>query len=593
MFIFQDLFDETLAESQEVFEYESHEQAVQETISELLSQNKDSRLDHLSLTHPDSEQGKKDREQQREFVAALEAEDLSLAMAILVNANASSSPEGGGDKVTMLASLVLQHGFCQLRSKLMKRLEEPEEGDSSHSSEDHELEIDEMIQFLLSVLSDSRPASGPSGGASPPHLLLRELKLQLGRTLLQERWFPLFDRYPLLRVPLINLARLCCNGCEANKKTLVQAGIRYQACIPEEGVQIPTDEIVDDDSPTPATTSSGSKRVTGIGLWMECLPQNLKSNANELMAKELCKLLTILGKFQASAESGTSDSHQAAPIVSSAHANVKEFFKCDAVSKLHVLARECLEIHPTMSDRKRGEREILLCHVLSALRVMAIDNEIVQQMVVVGILDTLNTSGGGTTTTASTMDGDNEDRTLLIHQPNTAGATLGLLRNLCANDEIKSTLCRQSLSSILQAMELHSMNPSVQEHGCGILAAMSLRNPQNVTMICQATRGGEPIVKAMKAFPLKVPLQRQGCLAIRNMASRATVEGKQMLLDAGVEFVLREIAGRHQESIDEAYAALRDLDCPTVRYTIDQETGKMRGTQLFGEVQSNFRPVYE
>jgi hypothetical protein len=239
-----------------------------------------------------------------------------------------------------------------------------------------------------------------------------------------------------------------------------------------------------------------------------------------------------------------------------------------------------------MSERKRGEREVLLCQVLSALRVMAIDNEIVQQMVAVGILDTLNTSSDATT-------GEEEDRTLLVHQPNTAAATMGLLRNLCANDEIKSTLCRQSLASILQAMELHNMNPSVQEHGCGILAAMSLRNPQNASIICAATRGAEPVVKSMKAFPQKVTLQRQACLALRNMASRATADEKQKLLDAGSEFVLREIAGRHQDSIDEAYAALRDLGCTTVRYTIDQETGKAQGTQLFGQVQSNFRPVYD
>ena len=577
MIISQELFDETLTESQELFDYESHEQAVQETISELQSQNKDSRLDHLSLTHPDSEEGKKDREQQREFVSALEYEDLSLAMGILVNARASST---GEQKMIMFASLVMHHGFFQLRSKLMQRLEEPEKAEGCHLSEDRELEADELVHFLLAILSDSPTAVGSSSGGAPQHPLVRELKLQLGRTLLQERWFPFFDRHPLLRAPLINLARVCCNGCEANKKTLVQAGIRYHASVPNDVEILPRVEsasVGDDDE--------GIKTVSGIGLWMECLPKNLDSNGNELMAKELCKLLAILGKFQAWAEAGPTSSDQA-PVVSSAHANVKEFFKWDAVSKLHQLAQQSLEIHPTMSDRKRGERQVLLCQVLSALRVMAIDNEIVQQMVAVGILETLNTS-------SEAEKGDEEDRTLLVHQPNTAAATMGLLRNLCANDEIKSTLCRQSLASILQAMERHTLNPSVQEHGCGILAAMSLRNPQNASIICHATRGGEAVVKAMKAFPPKVTLQRQACLALRNLASRASADEKQMLLDAGTEFVLREIAGRHQDSIDEAYAALRDLGCTTVRYTIDQETGKAQGTQMFGQVQSNFRPVYD
>ncbi len=578
MLISQELFDETLLESQELFDYADNDQAVQETISELQSQNKDSRLDHLSLTHPDSDVGKKDRENQRNFYQALDSEDLSLAMAILINANASKNSADENNATIMLASLVLQHGFCQLRSKLMHRLDIP---DDSAFAETHELEADELIQFLLAVLSDNAATS-----QSSQHPLLRELKLQLGRTLLQERWFPLFDKNPLLRLSLISLARVCCNGCEANKKTLVQAGIRYQTTVQEEEhLQI---EYAGKDEPLSTTTSSTTKTLSGIGLWIHCLPKDLNSNSNELMAKELCKLLSVLGKFQASAESSPQSSEQA-PMVSSAHANVKEFYKCGAVERLHRVAQQCLEIHPTMSERKRGEREILLCQVLSALRAMAIDNDIVQTMVAVGILETLNTSSIEETSPDSKAT---NDRTLLVHQVSTAGATLGLLRNLCANDEIKSTLCRQSLASILQAMDLHSSSPTVQEHGCGILAAMALRQPHNATIICSATNGAEAIVKAMKAFPNNVPLQRQGCLALRNIASRSSPEEKQMLLDAGTEFVLRGIAGRHQDSLDEAYAALRDLGCAAVKYTVD-ENGNAQGTQLFGTVQSNFRPVYD
>ena len=580
MLISQELFDETLLESQELFEYDNDDQAVEETISELQSQNKDARLDHLSLTHPDSEQGKRDRENQRNFVQALESEDLSLAMAILINANAATK---NNLATVMFASLVLQHGYFQLRSKLMQRLDEPE--DSGAGSEDYELAVDELVQFLLAILSDGTTATS----LAQQHPLMRELKLQLGRTLLQERWFPLFEKYPLLRLPLISLAKDCCNGCEANKKTLVQAGIQYQATIPLEGIEI---EPAHDNEPVGTTTvpTSGS----GIGLWMECLPKDLNSNSKELMAKELCRLISVLGKFQVSVEPAPTSSEQHVPVVSSAHANVKEFYKCGAVPRLFQLAQQSLETHPTMSERKRKDREALLCQVLSALRVMAIDNEIVQNMVTVGVLDTLNTSGSADEAPSSGGDapGTTNDRTLLVHQPTTAAATLGLLRNLCANDDIKSTLCRQSLASILQAMELHATNPVVQEHGCGILAAMSLRNPHNATAICHATNGAESLVKAMKAFPNKVPLQRQACLALRNIASRSTPEEKRMILDAGAEFVLRAIAGRHQESIDEAYAALRDLGCAAVKYTVD-ETGKAQGTQLFGTVQSSFRPVYD
>ena len=43
-------------------------------------------------------------------------------------------------------------------------------------------------------------------------------------------------------------------------------------------------------------------------------------------------------------------------------------------------------------------------------------------------------------------------------------------------------------------MDLHSTNVTVQEHGCGILAAMSLRQPHNATIICKATNGAEVVL---------------------------------------------------------------------------------------------------
>ena len=64
------------------------------------------------------------------------------------------------------------------------------------------------------------------------------------------------------------------------------------------------------------------------------------------------------------------------------------------------------------------------------------------------------------------------------------------------------------------------------------------------------------------------------------------------MLDAGAENVLKDIASRHQESIDEAYGALRDLGCSAVMYKMD-ENGNMQGTQMFGSVKSNFRAVYD
>ena len=91
------------------------------------------------------------------------------------------------------------------------------------------------------------------------------------------------------------------------------------------------------------------------------------------------------------------------------------------------------------------------------------------------------------------------------------------------------------------------------------------------------------MIAAMAKFPNNVLIQRQGALAIRNIVSRlvantasmettGTVDTNEIVtgqnesinvrdtfLDLGAEVILRQITGRHQGSVDEAYAALRDL----------------------------------
>merc|ERR1712071_578693 len=73
---------------------------------------------------------------------------------------------------------------------------------------------------------------------------------------------------------------------------------------------------------------------------------------------------------------------------------------------------------------------------------------------------------------------------------------------------------------------------------------------------------------------------------------------RDAFLELGAEDVLRNIAGRHQGSVDEAYAALRDLGCSVslVKFNAnDLKNGnKSRGTLMFGgKHNSNFRQVYE
>ena len=99
----------------------------------------------------------------------------------------------------------------------------------------------------------------------------------------------------------------------------------------------------------------------------------------------------------------------------------------------------------------------------------------------------------------------------------------------------------------------------------------------------------------MKTFPDNVRVQRQGALALRNLASRTSTEIHQALLDAGAEQVLRKAGQQHAACVDETYAALRDLKCDAKIIKIDPTTGKTIGgqSQAFGETKANFRPVLE
>jgi len=224
---------------------------------------------------------------------------------------------------------------------------------------------------------------------------------------------------------------------------------------------------------------------------------------------------------------------------------------------------------------KAADNEILMPALLTTLRVMAVHDDIVQSMVAVGLLDTamhiLASSQGEELSTA----------------------TIGMLRNVSANDEIKSTLCQSSvLLSIAQIADKYPDHALLQEHVCGLLGAMALRKPRNASRILQHD-GARIVLAAMKRHDSNTVLQRQGALAIRNIAGRATPEEKQLILDTLDAETLLQFAGLHGGSVDEAYAALRDLGCKVSKTTYHQDGSVSTKPQMFGEVQSNFRAVYD
>jgi hypothetical protein len=426
-------------------------------------------------------------------------------------------------------------------------------------------------------------------------------------------WYRLFggDSIPLedrnsVSFALSELARRLCNGCEDNKKSFVKGSL--------------------------ALCQNSDDKV-GLKLLVEGLDSSVVEGGGETssfaMVREICRLIAVLSKYQPNAEPNESTSTPeapttgGAPLVSSAHANVKEFHRTGAVPKLHRIAQDCLQSlqQQQKEDDSSGDGgrpttyqlQDLLCESLSALRTMAIDNDIVQNMIALGILDTVR-DGLEVAGAVATIQ-DESSLSGLTLKLSLATATMGLVRNLCANDEVKTTICKSSLPSILQVMQQNLNDDEssssgqdaksrrtkghaiLQEHACGILGAMALRQPQNAHAIVEG--GGHVLIfDAMRAYPGKVTLQRQGCLAVRNIASRLARmsydEDKTKLLDAGAEDVLQNIAGKHPASAEEAYAALRDLGCNPQMYQLDEYGNTVRSTtEAFGSVKSNFRPVYE
>ncbi|GAX11888.1 hypothetical protein FisN_20Lh051, partial [Fistulifera solaris] len=182
--------------------------------------------------------------------------------------------------------------------------------------------------------------------------------------------------------------------------------------------------------------------------------------------------------------------------------------------------------------------------LFSALRAMAIQDDTVQTMVAMGIV-------------ASAVEAWRQctDDTAL------ATALMGLFRNLCANDDLKTSLCRGTDWSIVNGplpSSLVRQSALLAEHICGTVAAMTLRQPENGHHLVKA-EWHKSVVEAMEHYKERGSLQRQGALAIRNLVSRSK-ELQVHILQAGAEAVLYKAAANHVNCQDEIYAALRDLD---------------------------------
>jgi hypothetical protein len=583
----QEYFDETVLENEDVFDL-SPDEALTETIDQLFKQSaQQAKFDldgwtdlqreaGLSLTHPQSKQGLVDRQQIAEFLNLLQQDEWTAEIVdniwdFLQQGNRGTTDDNmkKDEKPLFVGHLFWQQGKGgdEIQSEVSSK---NVLGKLTAYAERNDIAFEKALRVCLAAIQ-----VGPeSDQRSRQEQILHEFVVP------SQGWSRLFGSESTdtvgNRLLWLQLIYQICRGHEPNKK---QCNSKPILQVLMESLQKCAEETAEDQSSHPDVSS---------------------------LAEAACRVVTVLCRFDDFSQHATDGqaTDSTGMVVSSAHSTVTTLGNMGVVNTLNTL----------LQGKAQNSQQLLLA-TLQTLRSLAIQDEMVQRMVGAGLLDGLQSAFQHYC--ERVMDKNSKEKETAAHNDkandcNSTGdedenlrlaivtALIGLYRNMSANDELKTTLCRSSQHSIvgpliatLQSIDNSSKVTAItklQEHVCATLGSMALRQPQNAELIVEDYQGHLVVLKAMQQSNSPL-VQRQGALALRNLASRASDAVKQALLDAGSEAVLRHAATLG--AVDEAYAALRDLGCHAELLQANPETGKLQRQQMFGEVPLKFRPVYD
>jgi len=134
---------------------------------------------------------------------------------------------------------------------------------------------------------------------------------------------------------------------------------------------------------------------------------------------------------------------------------------------------------------------------------------------------------------------------------------MSVMRQLANSDANKNLIIRRGGLRAVQAVAATGV-PGSCEQALGLIVGLTLRNPDGATAAVEAGCV-DTITAVMGALPGEQWVQRQGCMAVRNLVSR-TPEHKAAFLAAGAEDLLRAAQLAHPQACkDVGGAALRDL----------------------------------
>lgn len=181
-----------------------------------------------------------------------------------------------------------------------------------------------------------------------------------------------------------------------------------------------------------------------------------------------------------------------------------------------------------------------LCRTINRLMVR---NEFCQQGVDLGGLDTI----------ASLMSLHMETQAMVR-------SCLSLVKVMSRNDDVKVAIVNSELlDQVLDTLNRHSGSAPICEATFALIASLSLRNTTHCDIMMKK-KAAPLIVYAMQVHPDHAGVQKQACMAVRNLVAR-TRNHVPAFIECGVEALIRKARQDHQKILgDESHAALRDLD---------------------------------
>lgn len=139
-----------------------------------------------------------------------------------------------------------------------------------------------------------------------------------------------------------------------------------------------------------------------------------------------------------------------------------------------------------------------------------------------------------------------------------ARSCCSLLCKLAGSDFNKSVIVEKGgLDRLIKLTARFADEPSVIQEVMYVISVLSLRSPDHASHAIEAG-AGDLAIQAMQKFPSAQQLQRNACLMIRNLVVR-NPENRKILLDNGIEKIIRKSKISHETCKAAATDALRDL----------------------------------